>query len=201
MRKQEFIDALRAGLRGLPARDVEERVGFYDEMIDDRIEEGMPEQEAVAAAGDVDAIVSQIWSEIPLARLVKERIGEKRPLGTWPTVLLWVGAPVWLPLLIAVFAVLLSLYVSVWAVVISLWSAFASFCGGALGGVAAGVILIFTSNAATGLAGIAAGLVLAGLAVYGFYGCLALTKCVCALTPKILTGVKRCFVRGGVRNA
>ena len=201
MRKQEFIDALRERLRGLPSQDVEERVGFYAEMIDDRIEDGLAEEQAVADVGGIDEIVVQILSEIPLARLLKERIKKKHALGAGTVVLLAVGSPVWVSLLIAAFAVLLSLYVSVWAVVVSFWSAFASFCGGALGGVVAGAILIFTENAATGLASIAAGLVLAGLAVYGFYGCLALTKGVCVLTPKILLGVKRCFVRGGERNA
>ena len=201
MRKQEFIDALRERLRGLPTQDAEERVGFYAEMIDDRIEDGLTEEEAVADVGEIDAIVSQILSEIPLVRILKERIKKKRAWSAWTVVLLAVGSPIWASLLIAAFAVLLSLYVSVWAVVVSFWSAFASFCGGALGGVVAGAMLILTANAATGLAAIAAGLVLAGLAIYGFYGCLALTKSVCALTPKMLLGVKRCFVRGGERNA
>ena len=38
MNKQEFIDALRAALSGLPADDVEDRLSYYGEMIDDRIE-------------------------------------------------------------------------------------------------------------------------------------------------------------------
>ena len=34
MNKQEFLAALREGLRGLPPADIEERIAFYDEMID-----------------------------------------------------------------------------------------------------------------------------------------------------------------------
>ena len=37
MRKQEFLDTLRARLSGLPKQDVEEWLGFYSEMIDDRV--------------------------------------------------------------------------------------------------------------------------------------------------------------------
>ena len=52
---------------------IEERLEFYSEMIDDRIEEGKSEFEAVREIGDVDEVVSQIASETPLYRLVKEK--------------------------------------------------------------------------------------------------------------------------------
>ena len=48
MNKQEFLDALRRALSGVPLEEIEERVGFYGEMIDDRIEEGLSEVAAVA---------------------------------------------------------------------------------------------------------------------------------------------------------
>ena len=44
MNKQEFLAGLRKGLSGLPQEDIEERLLFYSEMIDDRIEEGMEEE-------------------------------------------------------------------------------------------------------------------------------------------------------------
>ena len=49
MNKQEFLSLLRRELSGLPQGDIEERVGFYAEMIDDRMEEGLTEEEAVEA--------------------------------------------------------------------------------------------------------------------------------------------------------
>ena len=39
MNKQEFLMRLREGLSGLPQNEIEERLTFYSEMIDDRIEE------------------------------------------------------------------------------------------------------------------------------------------------------------------
>ena len=51
MNKREFLDALRHGLYGLPQDDIEERLGFYAEMIDDRMAEGLSETEAVADLG------------------------------------------------------------------------------------------------------------------------------------------------------
>ena len=47
MTKQEFLSGLKAKLSGLPQEDVEERLGFYAEMIEDYTEEGLSEEEAV----------------------------------------------------------------------------------------------------------------------------------------------------------
>ena len=35
MDKQQFLKALRSGLNGLPQEDIEERMCFYEEMIND----------------------------------------------------------------------------------------------------------------------------------------------------------------------
>ena len=56
MNKQEFLDRLRKGLSGLPQAEREERLLFYSEMIDDRMEEGLTEEEAVAALGSLEEI-------------------------------------------------------------------------------------------------------------------------------------------------
>jgi uncharacterized membrane protein len=52
MTKQEFIDALRHKMAGLPKDDIEDRVAFYTEMIDDRVEDGLSEEQAVAEIGN-----------------------------------------------------------------------------------------------------------------------------------------------------
>ena len=65
MTKQEFLDTLRAGLSGLTEADASERITFYSEMIDDRMEEGLSEQDAVAQIGDVQCIIDDILAEIP----------------------------------------------------------------------------------------------------------------------------------------
>ena len=47
MNKQQFLAALRARITGLPKADLERTLQYYREMIDDRVEEGVPEEEAV----------------------------------------------------------------------------------------------------------------------------------------------------------
>ncbi len=42
-------------------------------MIDDRVEEGLTEEEAISEIGTVNEILSQIIEEIPLSKLVKEK--------------------------------------------------------------------------------------------------------------------------------
>ena len=45
MNKQEFLTRLRLGLAGLPQEEIAERVSFYHEMIDDRVEDGLTEED------------------------------------------------------------------------------------------------------------------------------------------------------------
>ena len=122
MTKNEFLSALRARLSGLPAADAERSLDFYGEVIDDRMEEGLTEEEAVAAIGTPQEIAERIFSEIPLPKLVKAQVKTRRRLRGWEILLLILGAPLWLPLLLAAVAVLLSVYVSLWSVVISLYA-------------------------------------------------------------------------------
>ena len=78
MNKQEFLAQLREGLNGLPQEDIDERIAFYGEMIDDRLEDGLTEEEAVEAIGTTDEVVAQIIADTPLTKLVKERVKPKR---------------------------------------------------------------------------------------------------------------------------
>jgi uncharacterized membrane protein len=195
MTKHEFITQLRAKLSDLPEREVEERLNFYVEMIDDRIEDGRTEQEAVAELGSVDEVVSQIVADIPLFAIAKKKIKPARRLKTWEIVLLCVGSPVWFPILIAAPAVAFALYVSLWSVIVSLWAAFGSLVGGAFAGIASGLALSMGANVPTGLALVSAGIVCAGLSIFVFFGCKAATRGVVVLAGKTVLTIKRLFIK------
>ena len=194
MNKQEFLAQLRKGLSGLPQEGIEERLTFYGEMIDDRMEEGLSE-EAVSAIGSIDEIVAQVLADIPLAKIAKDRIKSKRRLKVWEIVLLVLGSPIWLSLGIAAFAVILSLCISLWAVIISLWAVFVSLAACTIGGVLACVIFTVGGNGASGVAMLSAGIVCAGLSIFMFYGCKAVTKGTLMLTKKITVWIKNCFIK------
>ena len=194
MSKQDFLLQLRKALSGLPQDTIEEQLTFYGEMIDDRMEDGLSEEEAVAAIGTVEELAGQILADTPFTVLVKEKIRPKKKLRVWEVVLLVLGSPVWLSLLIAAFAVVLALYVSIWAVVISLWAVFASLavCGPA--GIAAGVFFAVRGKIAVGGATASVGIFCAGLAVFLFFGCKAVTKGVLYLTKKFVHGLKNSLI-------
>ena len=193
MNKQAFMANLRARLSGLPKQDVEERLSFYSEMIDDRMEDGLSEEDAVLQTGSVEAIAAQIIADIPLTKIAKDKIKPKRRMKAWEILLLTLGSPIWLSLLIAAFAVILSLYVVLWSLIISIWAVFVSLVACALGGVAAGILFICYGHGLTGIAAIGAGIVCSGLAIFLFFGCHAATKGGILLTKKIALGIKKCF--------
>ena len=195
MNKQAFLAQLRKGLSGLPKDDIDERLTYYGEMIDDRMEDGIPEETAVSEIGDVDGLVAQIIADIPLGKLVKEKITPKKKLRAWEIVLLVLGSPIWLSLLIAALAVIFSLYVVLWSVIIVLWAAFAALAACGLASMAAGVYFAVSGNALTGIAVIGAGIVCAGLAVFAFFGCKAATKGILSLTKKLAVWLKNCFIK------
>ena len=196
MNKQEYIAALRQGLSGLPIDDAEERLNFYSEMIDDQVEEGKSEEEAVAEIGSAEDVVAQILSEVPLSKIVKKKMKSRR-LRSWEIVLLAVGSPVWLSLGVAAFAVVLSLYAVLWSLVISAWAVFASCAGCAVGGIAGGVLLICTDSLMGGLFLIFASLVAAGLSIFLFFGCRKAVVWAVKLTERMAFGIKRLFIRKG----
>ena len=195
MKKQEFLAALRARLSDLPIADAEERLLFYSESIDDRMEDGLAEEEAVTAIGSADEIVEQILAEIPLARLVKEKVRPRRRLQGWEILLLAIGAPIWLSLAVSALAVILSLYAALWAVVISLWAVFASLAACAFGGLAVGIGLAVGGYTFTGLTLLSAGLVCTGLSILCFLACGGATKGTAILAKKLVLGMKFAFIR------
>ena len=186
MRKQEFLTKLKRKLNTLPKSEIDERVSFYSEMIDDRIEDGYTEDEAVAIIGNTDDISRQIISETKVLK-------PKRKRSAVEITLLVLGSPLWISLGAAAFAVLLSLYASLWAVVISLWSVFAALAAYGVAGVIASIPVAIIDNVPTALALLGASLTCAGLSVFAFYGCKATTRAAFLLTKKAVQGMKKRF--------
>lgn len=121
----------------------------------------------------------------------------KKPsrLRWWEKVFLILGSPIWLSLLISVFAVVLSVYVSLWSVIISLWAIFVSFIACGVGLTAGSFILFFLGHKFSGAAAFAAGLVCAGLSIFMFFGCKSATKGILLLTKKFGLLIKKLFIK------
>ena len=197
MEKREYLDTLRKNLNGMPERDIEHAVSYYAEMIDDRIEDGMSEREAVADIASPEAAAAETLRAIPLHKLVIERVKPKRALRVWEIVLLVLGSPIWVSLLISVAAVVFSIYAVLWSVIVVLFAVELSLA--ALG--LAAIVLCFGYFAspyhdgiAEGLAVFGMGLVSAGLVIPMHLLSLKAAKGMAFLGKRILLLIKRIFV-------
>ena len=195
MNKQQFLSRLEQALSGLPREDLQERLAFYGECIDDRMEEGISEEAAVAGLGSVEEIAAQILAETPLPALVRERFRPRGRMPVWEILLLVLGFPLWFPLLLAAFAVLLSVYIVLWSVILCLWAAELSLAASALAALGAGILSFFRGEASNALLMLGAGRALAGLSVFLFFGCKAASKGAVVLTGKIALWIKSLFLR------
>ena len=119
MKKQEFISELQRLLSKLPAREVRERLVFYSEMIDDKKEEGLSEEDAVASVGTPKVIATQITDEI---RSQKKKTKEKRKLKPWEITVLILGSPLWIAFLAVAASVVLSIFAVMLSVNLALWA-------------------------------------------------------------------------------
>ena len=190
MTKQEFNEALRRRLAGLPPEDVEATLEYYNEMIDDRVEEGLSEAEAVAALGSMDEIVDAVLADTPLPVLVRQRIKPKRTLGVWAIILLVLGFPLWFPILATVAALLITAFALLWALVLTFWAVDLALAVSGIAGIVAAVAALFQGGGRTMMA-LGGGLVCCGLAILGFLGCMLAVRGAVALGKLALLGIKR----------
>ena len=186
--KMQFLRAVQEKTVHMPPSEVNRLLEYYNEMIDEAVEEGLSEEEAVDRLGTWEEICAQIeefrTSEPQQTEPIKEEpakepqnpIPDKKPkkrisLPMWAVVLLILTSPVWgtivLTLLIVLFAVIFSLVVIVGALVISLFAIVVALAAVGVVGIPAGVVLLATSGIAPFLLTLGGGLVCVGLAILG----------------------------------
>ena len=195
MTKIEFINEIRKKLSILPREEVDDRINFYSEMIDDKIEDGYSEYDAVKEIGSVDDVVESILAEKSVIKLAKQRLKSKKRFSVIEVILLTLGSPIWLSLLIALIAVLFSAYVAVASVAISVWAVFISTCACSVGGVIAGIFFALTKNTYTGILLIGLSFVCAGIAILFFYACKWLSKAILLLPKKFILLIKKSLIK------
>lgn len=203
MNKYEFMAAVREKLGDVPREDIERSLDYYAEMIDDRIEEGFSEEEAVAAMGSPDDVAAQILgenlhgSQRVESKVVAENVSRRRALRGWEIALLILGSPLWLPLLLAAVIIILAVYIVMWSAVVVLYSADLCLAAGAVAGIFMTFVLPITGNWALSVMSLGAALVCAGFAIFAFLGCNAVAKGMILLTKKIFIGVKNLIIGKG----
>lgn len=193
MNKTRFLDTLRVCLAGFPPEEAERTLAFYAESIDDRIEDGLSEEEAVAAMGSPEEIARELAGSLPFGTIVRERVRT----GGMPLLLLILGAPLWIPLLVAAAVVVFAVYISIWSLFTAAVSVLFAF------GITAVILLVYgaarcftlgfyPSLMVFGLALISAGLALLIAPLYG-----PISKGLFRLTRRFGRWMKGRLLKGG----
>lgn len=195
MNKQTFLDELKTRLWSMAEADRQRSLDYYREMIDDRMEDGLSEEEAVAAIGDLDEIVKQILAETPRPPVAVKPVQpqpQQRSNG-WLIVLLILGSPLWIPLIAAAVSVVISIYVSLWSVVIALYAVAFAVGIAAIGCVVGSFFMI--GRARVIIITLGAALLCAGLSILLFLLSVLATKGMVALTKLCWQACQRIFTR------
>jgi uncharacterized membrane protein len=200
MDKRQYLDALRERLRGLPEEELKKTLDYYAECIEDRVEAGESETDAVAAMAGVEEAAAQILSTVPLQKIVREKARPSRALRTWEIVLIVIGSPVWLPLLAVCACLLLTAVVVVWSLVIVLVALEISFVAAVAAGAVGAVLYLLQHMAPQALLFAGAGVFCVGIVIFGFFACVAAVRGTAKLCGRLALGVKSMFV-GGRRTA
>ena len=179
MNKKEFLQQLKSGLSEYPNEEIIKSTGYYSEMIDDRIEDGMTEEEAVESVGSVESIVKQIKYEMPITTLVKSKVKEKtkdKRTSVWAVVLLIIGSPLWIGILALVLGLFIMVYALIWVADLLLWVAAALLGVGVLCGIAGFAVSLAKAAVGSSFIYLGGACMCAGIGIFLFFAMLAVSK-------------------------
>lgn len=194
MTKKEFLTELRNNLSGLPKEEIDDRVNFYSEMIDDRMDEGKTEEQAVADIGTTDEAVRTIASQTKMSTLVKEKMRPKRKITGFEICMLVLGFPLWFPLLVTFITLLGVGYILLWTLAIVSYSVEFGLLAGFGGGIVGSIASVIEGN--MNLMTIGGTIMCLAAACFFAFACVGATKVNVKLTQNILTGIKQKIIKG-----
>ena len=198
MNKAEYLNQLSERLRHLPGVEVERLLNYYDEMIQDRVEDGASEEDAVLSIGSVEDAVNAAMYETSIPTLMKVRFKESKEKASSKTlwmVLLILGAPIWLPLVAVFFSVCLILYCAIWLLVLSAYLIEISFALTAVVGVISSAANLARLSIPLGLSLLGVALVAAAIAMLLFRPLIGVAKALMKGTVLFVMKVKSIFIR------
>lgn len=164
MNKTQFCALLGNKLKPyLSPKEMYKTLNFFEEMINDRIDEGLSEEEAVSQLGDINIIVDQILDE--------HNIGKKQTKLVWrfiPRELGFIITVLLLPAWITIFSLVVSLFIVILSIIFSIvLSIIAIFIGGILLILKSPFYLIYERNISYFLDTLGFGFVISGAGLIG----------------------------------
>lgn len=133
MTKAEFLHELANKLKQLPAEEINQQQAYYEELLADMMEDGISEEEAVSRLGNTNKIAEDLLRDQPIQVLMKKRF---RPKNGWTVAAVAasvLGAPLWVPLLLAFILIIAAVVLAIGAVIFSLFVCVLAFaCAGVM---------------------------------------------------------------------
>lgn len=114
MKKDEFMKLLKKNITSMKKKDREEILEYYEEIILDKMESGLTEQDAVKDLGNPEAVAQKILKENATKDKCSEELFEKTipASSTFVKVILFlIACPILLPLAFAIVILLLSFWI------------------------------------------------------------------------------------------
>ena len=184
MLKQEFLDELEGQLCHLSPSRIEKAMLYHSGIIDGRMENGMSEEEAVAAFGGSEHAALQF---IRLGYCEqKHRISNK--IKSMPTV-----SRLFFSTMLTIICFLI--VAATWIVIASVYVVAAAILFGGLGLVIGGIVTCFINTVPVGLCVTGGGMVLTAVALLLFSPVRALTKVATAFSTFINNKVRGLLAR------
>ena len=193
MNKQEYLAQLRAALACLPEGEIEESVGFYAEMIDDRVADGMTEEEAVAQLDDPKAAARAIIADLPVVPRTVVLTKQRNRALYWTLVIL--GSPLWLTLLLAAGMLVLAGLLTIWCLILGLWLLAAGLLAGGPLGIGVCLWALAVGQPAYGVFELGSGLLCFGLGLFCLHGAVAASKTLMQVSRQWIAKAKAPFVK------
>ena len=193
MNKQEYLASLRAALACLPESEIEESVAFYTEMIDDRVADGLTEEEATAQLDDPKTAARAIIADLPVVPRTVVRTKQKNRALYWTLVIL--GSPLWLTLLLAAGMLVLAGLLTIWCLILGLWLLAAGLLAGGPLGIGVCLWALAVGQPAYGVFELGSGLLCFGLGLFCLHGAVAASKTLMQVSRQWIAKAKEPFVK------
>ncbi len=194
MNKEVFLHQLKIRLAQLPDEEINKRLDYYSEIINDMVEDGINEEDAVKSFGDINTIAAQIMQDAPFKTLLKSRITPSKGWTTATIIIAILCSPVWIPVVLALIVAAISIYAAIWSVVIA---AFALVFGLGIAGIAILIKSFILTPFSIGsiIFTIGAGLFLIGLCIFALFLTIYGTIGLLHLTKWIYIKIKSLFIK------
>lgn len=161
MTKTVFLEKVRSGISSLSENDIKRWIDYYSEMIDDRIEDGISEEDAVAAMGSVDDVISHILRDEnaeptninnaepnkkdknlfdTIKDFINRHVTDENRI--WVILVVVLAVPIWVPVLTSLFGAIVSVVVSLFSVVVGIYAGAVALVAAFVGCVVKGIAVL-----------------------------------------------------------